>query len=141
MKNWVEFKQEFIKDGALRDIYAFEASESIWNEFIYAVSSCYSIEFSVDGEDSQLPNSFSNIKLIQNDSSTLLSILLEGEITINCHFFSEHQIELDFWPSDVKNEEDFSTLNQFLLWLRKVVNLKVIVTHENSPELEILAVE
>ncbi|MDT0629957.1 hypothetical protein [Alteromonas sp. W364] len=44
MSNWVELKKEFIKDGALRDIYAFEASESIWNEFIYAVSSCCSIE-------------------------------------------------------------------------------------------------
>ncbi|MFC4701737.1 hypothetical protein ACFO4O_16395 [Glaciecola siphonariae] len=141
MKNWTEIKHEFETDGSLRDIYIVGASESIWNVFINAVNNSYPCKFFVDGEEKSLPSSFSAIKGIQNTATTNLAIKIDGGILVNCHFFSDHQIELDLSPSDIANTNDFENLQKFMFWLHNLLKLKVVLTHENGPELEILTVE
>ena len=53
----------------------------------------------------------------------------------------EDQIELDICPSDIASPVDLENLQKFLFWLHNLVKLKVVLTHENSPELEILTFE
>jgi hypothetical protein len=141
MKNWSDIKYEFESDGSLRDIYVFDTSDSTWNVFFAAIINSYPHKFFIDGVETSLPSSYSSIKKIQNDATTMLSINVDGGLLANCHFFSEDQIELDICPSDIASPVDLENLQKFLFWLHNLVKLKVVLTHENSPELEILTFE
>ena len=47
---------------------------------------------------------------------------------------------MDIRPDDIKTESDFGCLIEFLEWLSKLTNSKVVLTHENSENEIILTV-
>jgi hypothetical protein len=63
-----------------------------------------------------------------------------GDATVNCHFFSEDEIEFDLDPRDM-NAELLPLLLDFLTVLGKATNKLVVLTMENMPDAEIMRFE
>lgn len=141
MKSWNSIKSEFDSDGSLRDIYVYDSSPLLWDRFITEISSSnYKLEFTNGEALLELPRTLSEIKRLQRNDPTILFIWIDDEIQANCHFFIEGEIEIDISPSDINSEDDYLRLVDFLNWLCNVLKCNVVLTHEGSPNLEILRV-
>lgn len=133
MKEWYELKSQFEPEGSLRDIYVEDIDESVWNLFINKLrASCYQLIFTHGEEMVSLPESFGEIKKLQETDPTTLGIIVEESIHINCHFFIGSEIELDVSPKEIDRESKFNILVKFLRWLNSSLNKPVKLTHENS---------
>jgi hypothetical protein len=60
-----------------------------------------------------------------------LSIPVAGAY-VNCHFFCEEQIEMDFRPEDYRTFERWSGLCEFFRGIVYAVGKPGIITHENA---------
>ncbi|WP_330960263.1 hypothetical protein [Photobacterium sp. 53610] len=140
MYQWTELKEEFEADGSLRDVYIENTNSVKWNEFLDFIKlSKYQLEFKHGGKLLNVPDTFSSIKELQETNSTILSIKLNGNLCLNCHFFIETEIELDLAPCDVRGESDFKVLLEFLESLSSSLACKVALTPENTPMQVILS--
>ncbi|KAA0541803.1 hypothetical protein FZW96_21575 [Bacillus sp. BGMRC 2118] len=132
----------FFQDGTLRDIYVFHTDLEDWKKIINWIgNSTYSMEFYVDG---QVTSEYENLDIAYlfketEKKSILMSINVTG-IKINCHFFSQDEIEFDIDPKQIKNENDVSTVFKFMNNLSKVLGKQTILSGENSPELPLVQV-
>lgn len=141
MKAWSKIKEEFDADGSLRDICVEDVDPGIWEVFIGNVkSSEFRLEFTHGGESVNIPNTFAEVKQLQEADPTILHIWLNEEIHVNCHFFCETEIELDVSPREIQGEPEYEVLTDFLDWLASRLGRKVVLTHENSPDRVILSV-
>ncbi|GAA4501431.1 hypothetical protein [Pseudaeromonas paramecii] len=133
MKEWCDVKKDFEPEGSLRDIYIEDINESVWNLFLSdLLDSGYKICFTHGQQVVALPESFAEIKKLQETEPTTLGIAIENGIWINCHFFIESEIELDLSPKDIDTESKFKNLVGFLHWLHLALRKPVKLTHENS---------
>ena len=132
---------DFETDGSLRDIYVKDIDKSVWNALIASIREAeYIFKFFHGQSELNLPDSFCAIKNMQKTDPTTLKLWLPGNIQVNCHFFSDHQIELDVSPLEIHNEGSFKQLVSFLYWLAITTSSEVLLTHENSPSQVILSV-
>jgi hypothetical protein len=67
---------------------------------------------------------------------TALTIDL-GTLSLNCHFFSEHVLEFDLDPSDVREPQDLEAIFSFMNGLADHLGRSVLLTPENMPEIAI----
>ena len=141
MRSYESVQIELKPDGSLRDIYVFQTNASVWNNFISMVlGSQLTSEFSHGENKIPLPTKFKEIKSLQDSDPTILKLFVEGGVQINCHFFIEDEIEMDVAPNEI-NANNFDNLVSFLRWLSQGIKKSVHITHENSPEEEIMVVE
>lgn len=63
-----------------------------------------------------------------------------GSTTLNCHFFTDEEIEFDLDPSDMRPELLPDVLS-FLKILGRATSKPVILTVENAPEAAIMRFE
>lgn len=142
MKSYESVQQGLEPDGSLRDIYIFQADTGLWNKFISLVSrSKLKYEFWHGENEIPLPNNIEEIKSLQNTDPTTLKIFIEGGIQINCHFFAEEEIEMDVAPKEISEKANFEIFISFLKWLSQELKKSIHLTHENSPEEEIMVIE
>ena len=135
MKSYEAIQPDLKPDGSLRDIYIYQANSGVWNDFLGLVSgSKLNFEFWHGENELPLPNNFEEIKSLQNTDPTTLKIFIEGGIQINCHFFTEDEIEMDVAPKDISEKQNFDSLVSFLRWLSKGLKKSIPFTHENSPD-------
>ena len=87
-----------------------------------------------------LPSTFGEIYALQNEDATLLKIFLNGNIQVNCHFFFSDWIEFDIDPREIKSEQGFQEIVDFMSFLAKNLNEVVVLIHENSPDSVILTI-
>lgn len=118
-------------DGALRDFYIHGTNRSDWNTVMRWVrgkleSGC----FTVDGESRELPLTFEAIEQIRTQATPCLSIPIAGAY-VNCHFFCDDEIELDFRPEDYYTPDLWSALCEFLQEIADIVGKPGVVTYEN----------
>ena len=142
MKNYESVKPELEPDGSLRDIYIYQANIDVWNKFISIVAgSKLNYEFWHGGSKKTFPTNFEEIKALQNTDPTTLKIFLEKGIQLNCHFFTEDEIEMDTDPKEIGNKQNFDSFVSFLRWLSQELGMCIHFTHENSPGEEIMVIE
>jgi hypothetical protein len=142
MKSYESIQAELKPDGSLRDIYIYQANSSVWKNFISLVKgSELNNEFWHGENEIPLPTNFEEIKSLQNTDPTTLKLFIEGGIQINCHFFTEEEIEMDVAPNDIGEKSKFDSLVSFLRWLSKELKVNIHFTHENSPKEEIMVIE
>jgi len=142
MKPYSLLISEFEPDGSLRDIYVFDTNIKQWNIVLKAITRTnYEYNFLHADEVIELPNDFDLIKALQESNPTILKIYITESIQINCHFFTDKEIEMDIDPNEILSETDYNALTRFLSWLSKITSSTVVLTHENAPELVILSVE
>ncbi len=142
MKSYESVQEELKPDGSLRDIYIYQVNSDVWNNFISLVlGSELNREFWHGENKIPLPTNFEEINALQNTDPTTLKIFIEGGVQINCHFFTEEEIEMDVAPKEIGEKTKFDSLVSFLRWLSKGIKANIHFTHENSPEEEIMVIE
>lgn len=112
----------------LRDIYILDTTPSDWDTVLNALrSSEYGLEYLIDSNTEELPNSTS--KIFNNDSATTLKVKHDN-IHINSHFFSEDEIDFDMDPRDIVAYEQIDDIIDFMKFISNAVNKESILTPE-----------
>jgi hypothetical protein len=131
--DWERYRRAFENDGALRDIYVKDTSTKAWGRFReFLLSRTYPLRYSWRGEPAALPEDF--VSLIGHPIQGHLLTIDLGGVLLNCHFFLEEEIELDFHPADVASAEDLGKVFWFMRALGENLERPVILTPENMDD-------
>ena len=136
---WQLLAKDFAScDGALCDIYVQNANVTDWQAVIDSLrQSKFKLELQIDGQVTELPRDVSKL-LYRNLSDSCPSMYVHiDSTTLNCHFFTDEEIEFDLNPRDMRPELLPDVL-YFLKLLGRATNKPVILTVENSPEAAIM---
>jgi hypothetical protein len=136
MVEWDDVRTDFEPDAALRDIYVNGASALVWDQALEFLLRAGTARYLIDDVDAPLPKTAVQALQAWPDQSPLLVVEGEG-IEYACHFFDPEQIELDFWPEDIRGPEEFQALQRFVVGLGRATNRVVLVTYEGSEAAEI----
>lgn len=139
--NWNEYKKEFEWDGSWRDLYILHTDNTHWQSLIDLLqTTAYKTIFKVDNEIVTLPKNVAEIFQKSSEMSVLMSVELNG-IILNCHFFTDEEIEFDIDPREIDSEEKLHQLFKFMRRLGQMFQKEVILTPENAQELIIFRYE
>lgn len=139
-EHWETFKAEFYRDGSLRDILVSGTNLKDWNRMAEHIAGKYRFRFSGGWSNSVFPDNLAALFPAGPDSSlTLLSIDVSG-VVLNCHFFTEEEIELDLNPADIDQPSKLQDLFDFMSDIARVLNKDVVMTPEGMPEIPIFRV-
>ena len=128
---WAACRRDFAPDGALRDIYVEDTDLADWERLLgWLRSASFALFFSHEGNSMPLPITAGEVFALSGTASSILTIQA-GPLAINCHFFSDHEIELDLDPRQLTDEHSFAHLLGFVRGLGDALHHDVIVTHEN----------
>ena len=135
-------EQVFFIDGSLRDIYIIEANLNDWQTFLnWLESTEYDVDLFIDGEEVPFENcKASRLFEVKKRHMPLLSIGFKG-VLINCHFFSEAEMEFDIDPKQIKGIVEAGVVIEFMKKLSSIVCKESILTMENSPEYPLVTVK
>lgn len=138
---WSTVSAAFKPDGALRDIYILNATRADWQAVIDVVKREVSdLNFQVGGKESRIPENVSELfDRGPNDLATCLYVPF-GQSTLNCHFFSDDEIEFDLDPRHM-TEQLLPLLCKLLALMGNATGKSVSLTMENMREAEILRFE
>lgn len=119
-------------DGALRDIFILNSTLDDWNNVLQALkNSDYGLEFLIDYEPAELPNSAEEIFKI--DKSKTLKVKRDN-IFFNSYFFVADEIDFDSDPRDFVAFEQGEDLVNFMRFLSNLTNKPCILTPELDQE-------
>jgi hypothetical protein len=140
--DWHQIKQDFERDGALRDIYVLETDLTDWQRVVeYLRQTHQPLEFQVNREPRPLPGQVRQIFNLRPEGGAAKLALRVGGVLLHCHFFSDEEIEFDFWPEDVKAQAELDALLAFMVDLHRVTQKAVLLTPENYKESPIFRVD
>lgn len=129
-----EAKEHLYLDGTLRDVYVLATTERDLEVFFDHVRQIIADgDFSLDGEPSPLPDTYLEGMIRSRDAAATLSIPV-GDGVVNCHFFDNSALELDFRPDDYLVDESWDALSSFLQGVANAMQREVIITAENTQE-------
>ncbi|NRR34295.1 hypothetical protein HSX11_29415 [Oxalobacteraceae bacterium] len=115
-------------DGSLRDVYIQDMQLQNWDRFDSLLRH-HELAYSFDGKPACFPGSraiFSN-----REGGHLLSVML-GQVSVNCHFFVESQLELDISPREILGNAEHDAVLDFIEQLALGLELPADVTPENA---------
>ena len=138
MLAWDDLKVEFAWDGSLRDICVIDTSIADWRsalEMIHAGG--YRLVFTIDGVEATAPDNLHQIFGQPRECSFLLAAFVDG-VQLNCHFFSESEIEFDLDPREVTDQADLAAILGFMRMLAQVAAKPALLTPENMQDFPIL---
>jgi hypothetical protein len=139
--NWNEYKKEFQWDGSRRDLYVLHTDITHWQSLIdFLHTDAYKTVFKADNKIVAMPTDIAEIFKKRDEISMLMSIDLDG-IVINCHFFTDEEIEFDIDPREINSEEKMRQVFEFMRRLGRMFQKNVILTPENAQELIIFKYE
>ena len=134
----------FEDEGLLRDIYVLNTKITDWKKWVDIVNENYSVEF-YNGQTKATENKI-NFKVVQDymtgktDLLNSATINLNG-IDINCHFFTDQEIENNVDPIQIKTIEDHNRLLDYLQTVSTALNKRIILTPENSRDYVLIECE
>ena len=130
--------QHLYVDGSWRDIYALNASDAELNRFIAFIRPLLREDsFQVGGEVVQMPPTYREARNHSSDLVRFVSIPV-GAGYLNCHFFCDDELELDFRPQDYNSPEQWIHLDGFLQGLSEAMQRELIVTLENQSDIVLI---
>ena len=129
--NWEDYKAEFEFDGSWRDIYILETSDSEWQILIdFIRTNAYEYSCFVGGEEAALPIRVNGVFEPDYEFRPLL-LIKAGSVILNCHFFTEEEIEFDLDPREITSEFQAEQVFTFMRQLGDLLKKEVILTPEN----------
>ncbi len=132
MLEWQDVCEVFRPDGMLLDIYVLGVDIATW-ERAFAFLTTEEAEYTVNSVAAPIPATAAQALQLRPAGSPLMLVRRYG-IEYACHFFSDSEIELDFWPEDVDSPRDFEALVRFIRGLGRATGRDVIITPESGPE-------
>jgi hypothetical protein len=134
---WEDVSEDWRPDGALRDVYVFDATEADWQRVVDAVRGRWSSTYQVDGQAAQMPEAVREIFRAASSQRPLWQIKLRDGIVANCHFFGGEEIEFDLDPREVSSQLDLDVVCEFLRVVGQATAKPSVLSAENSPDLPI----
>ncbi len=133
--DWRMIASDFTWNGSWRDIYVLETSEADW-QAVWDVLRAWEppAVFIVDGVVEPMPACVEAVLAFRDQQSALLSFYV-GPVRLNCHFFSQDEIEFDLDPREVTGPVKAGTLADFLKLLGETTGKSVVLTEENAKEI------
>lgn len=133
MIEWNTCREDFIWDGAWRDIYIHNTTIKDWNLVYDRLRSAYALKYFVDGSRKPPPLTVEEAFETRNTAMALLSVDVGG-IIVNSHFFQGEGIEFDIDPREVDSQRALDELLKFLKTIGEACEKPVSLTPENLPE-------
>lgn len=131
--SWEDCAEAFNEDGSLRDIYVKGASVADWERlYKFLVDGEFNLSYTRDAEPANLPSHAA--ETLQDRSSSHNLMICIGDLTLNCHFFTQEEIELDIDPHEVRSQKELDLILGFMRNLGTVLAKEVILTGENSED-------
>ena len=132
---WNEYKSAFTWDGSWRDLYILNTTLTDWQQLIdFLRASSYTLRFDHE-EDEPLPEHIAG--LFGGEILHLLSINLGGPI-LNCHFFTEEEIEFDLDPREFKSRQEGERLLAFMKGVGDRLGKAIRLTPENTQNIALV---
>jgi hypothetical protein len=132
--DWQAVRDAFAWDGALRDIYVFNAQPSGWDILLgYLRTSEWSLDYSLGRVPTNLPESVGELFAQRQEQDPVLRICRSG-ITLDCHFFASSEIELDLDPREITGPDQLSCVLDLMQDVGKLFAKPVHLTPENLPD-------
>ena len=129
-----EHADAFEVDGSLRDLYVLHTTLEHWQRMLNYVRRAGLVAgFERGAQPAPLPQQVSDIfaEKYDPDHESLLLRLNVGGLRINCHFFQDDEIEFDFDPREVTDEQRYEALMDFMVGLGRTTGKRVVMTPES----------
>lgn len=143
-KKWDELKDQiYYWDGSWRDLYILNTNKEDWIKWVKYVNQHYIVNW-YNGKTGIEENQI-NYDVIkgylerEHDLCSSVKIFID-KIQINCHFFSESEIENDIDPREINSIEDHKKVLKYMTDLSIILNKEVILTPESEPEVILMNV-
>lgn len=130
--DWPQIKAEFEWDGSLRDLYVLDTDAILWQKALdFLRATGHPLTYLEDGAETDLPAEVAHIFRRRLEAGTLLSADVRG-LRINCHFFTQEQIEFDIDPREISDEVWFGHPCEFIRGIGRSLARSVLLTPEMS---------
>jgi hypothetical protein len=131
----------FFNDGSLRDIYVVDVNLTDWQKFFnWICTSTWDIVFYKDGHVSVYEETYVAHFFEEKENHSILMSININDVLVNCHFFSEDEIEFDIDPNEVKSKSEANAVFEFMKNISKILDKESILTRENSLEYPLVIV-
>jgi hypothetical protein len=137
---WNLIKEEMKPDGSLRDIYVLDSNLLDWKNLLQSLKSAV-IEnrFNLNEDEVRLDEVNLEEHFSGESEWRLPSLkLFQDGVQLNCHFFTEDEIEFDLDPKEITGEKKASVIFEFMKFLSGSTGKDSILTPENAKEYPIL---
>lgn len=139
---WSKLKETVYHfEGSMLDLYVLDTTRSDWQKWIDYVNEKYAVRF-MAGDDKIIKDQIGYDSVLDywNGSTDYLrgvTFIVRG-IDINCHFFTDLEIENDIDPRKIKGFEDHFALMDYMLAVSTLLNKPMILTPENVSTIELI---
>ena len=120
-----------------------ETDKSDWRKWIDYVNQNYTIQWyngKTANEESQINYDVINEYWNGNGDLCVIAKIFIDKIQINCHFFSDLEIENDIDPREFNSIDDHNKLMKYIEDLASILNKDVILTPENEQDIIVMLV-
>lgn len=134
---WDKLEKEiYYQDGSLRDIYILDIDPGDWGKWVDYINYNYVVSWyngKTGIEEGQIDFSVINGYLNgEHDLCSSANIYI-GSIQINCHFFSNSEIENDIDPREITSIAEHEKIIKYMTDLSVIIKKDIILTPENEP--------
>jgi hypothetical protein len=106
----------------------FDTSLGDWQTLLNYLGTNYLLTYTEDGSPAFLPDA-EKIFQMRDEKSVALKVMLLG-FTVNTHFFSQHEIEMDLLPEDVNSSDKAEAVFRLMIEIARLFNKDVFLTPE-----------
>ena len=125
---WDKIKDIFKYDGRRKDIFVSKTNISDWELFIQHIAAkAYSVVYMRHGD----PGLF---EASDRDTPTHDLMIFVSGVALHTHFYDEREIELNFDPEQVENQNQIQSLLAFIRDLAVALNKPATMTHAGNRE-------
>ena len=140
MIRWDEVADEFAWEGSWRDICVRHATIADWRSVWGLLNGAdFDTNYSVGGACAALPRSVDELFGSCRADGALMTIRL-CEVSLNCHFFDQLEVEFDLDPREVTSQRQLDAVVAFMKALARATNKVAMMTPENMHEMTFLQV-
>jgi len=142
--DWQKLEENiYYLDGSLRDIYIHGTTKDDWFVWSNFVNENYKTLF-FNSENKEIEDKIDVTKAFEYleypDKSRCHASIFIDDIQVQAYFFAEEEIENDIMPTEIKSIDDHIKLVDYMIKLSHLLNKKVILTPENTPEIALITV-
>ncbi|MFZ5893858.1 MAG: hypothetical protein ACOY0T_22545 [Myxococcota bacterium] len=137
---WDDVSDEFAWEGSWRDICLQETSISDWRAVWRVLrSGGLELTYAVDDVKTAPPENVDEVFAQPREHTFLAAIVVAG-VHLNCHFFSELEIEFDLDPREITHQVQLDAVIAFMATLASATGRIALMTPENTHDAPFLRV-